>query len=226
LGEDGIREGDMKNLFLVLAILGLVTGAAEGARQAPVTDGVYRTYYPSGALQKEEHYRNKQLSGKVSEYYENGKLRASVGYVAGQREGAGQTYYETGVLKSEGTYRNGSLQGVFKEYDGAGNLSLEKNYINGVLEGIAKTYYPSGMISKQVYYKNAVLNGTAIEFADNGRPRAEESYQDGVLLQRRELEAEDKFLTRQAPSSAVVLPPLKKEAAVSVQTEFAADGKR
>lgn len=215
----------MKKVLCVAVFLALMAGTAGAVKIAPVTDGVYRLYYPSGALQKEENYRNKDLSGQSSEYYENGKLKSTVGYAAGLREGVGQTYYETGILKSEGTYRNGALQGEFREYDKSGNLNASKNYKDGVLNGIAKTYYPSGAVSKQVYYKKAVLDGTAVEFAEDGTPKAEESYQDGILIERRDIAIVSNLATKRASAAPVVLPEIKKNAPASAAADNKPDVK-
>ena len=52
-----------------------------------MNDGVYRAYYPGGAIFQEQNYRNTELDGVAREYYENGKLKALTTYAGGSREG-------------------------------------------------------------------------------------------------------------------------------------------
>ena len=82
----------MKKVWLVLAVLAICCGPAQATlKKTPVTDGVWRVYYPSGAIMREENYKNTDLEGRYSEYYENGKLKSTVIYKGDKRNGPAQT---------------------------------------------------------------------------------------------------------------------------------------
>lgn len=75
------------------------------------SDGLVRTYYPSGRLKEYVPYadlRIGHLHGLVTTWYENGQLASSQPFLRGQRDGALVLYYENGQLKRQTNYTAGA----------------------------------------------------------------------------------------------------------------------
>lgn len=93
-------------------------------------DGIHRTYFKNGKLEKEISYKSNLLDGVFTSYYEDGRLH------------------------QQGCYRSGKLDGIYKAYDEDGILYFEMGYQNGKQDGITKIYYKTGVLQYQDTYKN------------------------------------------------------------------------
>ncbi len=116
--------------------------------------GIFRVYYPDGNLKITElfdengmltgtvqfFYDNKAnsklaefpidhdiINGTLTEYYENGQIKAQIRYKNSRRHGKALFYYPDGKLKIKGHYRNGKKHGIWTFYDKQGNTIKTKN---------------------------------------------------------------------------------------------------
>ena len=97
------------------------------------SDGVHKTYYKNGHLEKEITYKNNK------------------------QDGVYRTYYEDGRLHQEKYYKDGKLDGVFKAYDDEGVLYFEISYKEGVQDGITNSYNKVGILQYRDIYKEGKM---------------------------------------------------------------------
>jgi antitoxin component YwqK of YwqJK toxin-antitoxin module len=176
-------------LFIAVFILSStsLSFAASPANKKPA-DGLYREYYDTGVVQREENYKNYVLDGPAKTFYEDGGLASSATYFAGKRQGYGQTFYKNGKVQTEVNFLNDEIDGPFKEYYETGELKRESAYKAGRLQGSTKLYFQSGALQKQMVYTGGTLNGGASEFNEEGQLVAQEEYKDGNRTSRKEFE--------------------------------------
>lgn len=72
-------------------------------------DGMYREYYPSGALKYEYHYDLGKKTGQWRSWYENGVRWTERDFVNDKLHGKVHVYDTTARLTKEYFYRNGEL---------------------------------------------------------------------------------------------------------------------
>ena len=119
-----------------------------GAPAEGKKDGVYKTYYESGKLQRLETYKAGELDGPYKDYYENGQLEARSTFVAGKVDGPYERYYENGQLEKKFTIVAGEPDGLFEVYYENGQLKERGTYNMGeqcgewIEEGDINTYPP------------------------------------------------------------------------------------
>lgn len=107
--------------------------------KAKKENGVFKDYYEDEQLKEEMTWKNGQLNGPFTEWYNNGTwvdkpmTPTPEGVFAGeqQRELKGQT------KKREGVYVSGQLHGAVKHYDEKGALVRTEQYANGALTSAA-----------------------------------------------------------------------------------------
>lgn len=93
--------------------------------------------------QNEIEYKDDKIyNGIENLYYEDKKIKSSVLYVNGMKEGIKKGFYKNNKIEYERVYKNDLLNGISKSYDLNGNIILEENYKNGVLDGtVVKNIY-------------------------------------------------------------------------------------
>jgi antitoxin component YwqK of YwqJK toxin-antitoxin module len=94
------------------------------------TDGVHKTFFKNGKLEREVTYKNNVLDGDYRTYYENGRVH------------------------QEKHYKDGKLNGVFKAYDEENVLYFENNYKDDKQDGISNKYYMNGILQYRDTYKD------------------------------------------------------------------------
>ncbi|MBI5145454.1 MAG: toxin-antitoxin system YwqK family antitoxin [Candidatus Omnitrophica bacterium] len=108
--KDGKRDGPAyvyteKGILQIETIYkaGRFIDSREFDEQGKPRVGIYKEYYPSGAVWTEANYKEGRLEGEARVYYENGRVN------------------------SEFTYQKGKLQQE-KTFDQSGSLTHQKNY--------------------------------------------------------------------------------------------------
>lgn len=140
-------------------------------------EGIWKWFYKSGQLLREEQYKNGKESGRSIEYCDTGKVIVLGQYINGKEEG--EWFYEIGDHQEKGNYENGMKQGIWKHtylttgklrfegeyyedlpqgkhtwYYENGQKMLEGEYISGEKEGLWKRYLLDGTVSISIEYKN------------------------------------------------------------------------
>lgn len=122
-------------------------------------EGVWKGYYPGGAVKHEITFKDGIANGIARFYFENGqvweegvwreafwvgdyRLYHSNGQAAyeftyneiGKRQGEQRYYYRDGNIMYKGKWANGTVDGHVEVYDTSGNLQQVRNYQNGAFE--------------------------------------------------------------------------------------------
>ena len=103
---------------------------------------------------------DKKYTGTRIQNYPNGKIKSSVQYVDGRRNGEAKNFYE-----------NGKKQGTTFYYYQDGKVYRESHYVDDKLDGLRKVYNSSGRVMAEMPYKNGYPGKGLQEFLLNGNPR-------------------------------------------------------
>lgn len=98
-----------------------------------VMEGLKKTFYQSGRLQRTFWYVNGLRQDSSCWYYEEGQIFRTTPYRNDTIDGIQKQYYRTGELKAEMGYRNGYRTDFFREFTRDGRL------VSGYPELVIKT---------------------------------------------------------------------------------------
>ena len=82
----------MLRFLLVTVFILSSTALSFAATVKKPADGLYREYYVTGVVQREENYKNYVLDGPAKTFFEDGGLASAATYVDGKRQGPGKTF--------------------------------------------------------------------------------------------------------------------------------------
>ncbi len=88
------------------------------------------------------------------EYYINGAIKSTIGYIDGVRNGNCSYYNNDGTLYSSMTYWNGQLEGLLISFYENGLTKNKTLYKNGIKEGLEQRYYENGQLQSEEHYLN------------------------------------------------------------------------
>lgn len=107
---------------------------------------------------------NPVANGIVKDYYDNGKMEASVFYKNGKKDGNAQFYFENGTLKSKGQLKGNLRNKSWVFYDEKGNQIKKLKYKNGTVQIPEKTlqsyvgkYQVEEDVFRRISYKEGKL---------------------------------------------------------------------
>jgi antitoxin component YwqK of YwqJK toxin-antitoxin module len=110
--------------------------------------GLWKYFYPDGAVLSEEHYEFGYLEGIQSVYYPDGQITATSNYKRGLLEGITSKYGNTGILIEEITYQNNIPNGLAKYFELNGSLKEMGVFKDGERLGNWE-YYINGELAKE-----------------------------------------------------------------------------
>jgi antitoxin component YwqK of YwqJK toxin-antitoxin module len=174
----------------------------EGNYQDDMKDGYFKVYAENGDLisldkyvkdvKQPEAQEVRKLDVK-SEYYPDGKVKASGTFHDGIPEGIYREYshdgqithsliYNMGTIIGEGIVKeDGNRDGHWKDLYPDGKLKAEGDYKDGLQVGEWKFYYPGGKLEQfGKYTTTGKLNGTWKWYYDSGQIKREEEYNNGL----------------------------------------------
>lgn len=93
--------------------------------------GIWKHYYPGGALHFEGVYENGLKEGKWKYYAETKELIQEGTYLSGMFHAQWKWYYLDGTIHREEYYRKGKEDGLFQEWDNQGKQILRGEYESG-----------------------------------------------------------------------------------------------
>jgi antitoxin component YwqK of YwqJK toxin-antitoxin module len=114
-------------------------------------EGMFYYYHSNGNMSMSGLYNQGLRNGIWISHYANGKLKDSISYWNGKKNGSFQRFHLTGTLYISGNYADDVMQGEWREF-----------YQNGKPASI--TEYAQGSITKVIYYTRA---GEKIEQEQN-----------------------------------------------------------
>lgn len=116
-----------------------------------VREGLTKTFYPSGRLQRTFLYEKGLRQDSSCWYYEEGQLFRTTPFRNDTMEGIQKQYYRTGELKAEMGYKKGLRTDFFREFTREGNLVKD---------------YPEIIVKKEDKYKTAGQYNIILELSD------------------------------------------------------------
>lgn len=122
-----------------------------------ILDGVKRTYYNDGKVEREIYYKEGQFNGSFRIFSAEGKVVDELNYVAGQKDGLNKYYYSDGTLLRTEYWDKGVKNGDFKVYYIQGHLQSHEVYKKGNKEGTWVEYYADQKLKRRAIYKKDVL---------------------------------------------------------------------
>lgn len=121
--------------------------------------GLWKWYYESGILLREESFRKGLEDGMMREYLEDETIITEGEFIDGKKEGP--WLYQHGDHKEEGEFRDGLKHGVWKyHYITTNELNFEGNFIDGEPNGKHIFYFKNGKKQREEYYAMGTKSGT------------------------------------------------------------------
>lgn len=146
-----------------------------------IKHGLYKSWYSNGKPKIHGQYIQGELSGVVSEWYENGNLKEKCVYMNSVKHGNCNLYFPTGKIWKNQTFTFGVLEGPLKQWHPNGKLEETVAYKKGKKDGLGKLYYDNGNLKRQGYYSQGLLQGEAWKYYPNGKPWVMAHYRNDTL---------------------------------------------
>ncbi len=132
--------------------------SGKGSYYAGERDGDWKIYSENGAwLYAKVHYKNGELNGTRTEYFESGEESSELEYRNGERDGYLKSFYQNGTIEQEGWYVYGEKQGDWYEYNQRGVVSAHRYYMNDEIYGYQVFNDEKGKKDEEDYYNQTNL---------------------------------------------------------------------
>lgn len=150
--------------------------------------GIWKEFYPTGALKQEVNYSDDKMHGYLKEYSLTGSLLNTTKYLNGAIQANAPElakldvrteYYDNGQARFTRTYKDGVEEGIHREFSQEGKVIGAKVYAEGVLtaegildtagrqQGMWKELYPDGKIKSKGEYINSKRVGEWVFYHPN-----------------------------------------------------------
>ena len=129
-------------------------------------NGLKKTYYNDGTIEKEFYLKDGKLNGVGKAYYSNGQLSVYSNFINGKKQGTSKEYDEEGNTTAEYNYINDEISGPYKIYKD-GKLKMTGSTLNGEKNGKFIEFNEEGLINRDYTMKTGVLDGLSTEYYFN-----------------------------------------------------------
>lgn len=163
-------------------------------------------------------------------------------YAGDKREGTAYFYYPDGKVRQTITYNDGKKEGLSKEFDREGNVITLLEYNNdflisrerinrtdnkGLKQGEWKEFYANGNIKTEKNYKDDLLHGYYKEYDTRGVLVMTMLYDNGSIVKSEvedqpDIEIENRY---DQNNRLVYSGPFRNKVPVGIHREYDADGK-
>jgi antitoxin component YwqK of YwqJK toxin-antitoxin module len=127
----------------------------EGAYLNDEKEGLWKRYYPNGAVRSEIYYQVGKPEGPYKLYYANGKVEETGRWHDGKLTDRFQRYHSNGILKEALTYnQEGNRHGRQQYYHENGTMALEVDMQLGAEQGVQKRYDEQGQLMEERNFDN------------------------------------------------------------------------
>jgi antitoxin component YwqK of YwqJK toxin-antitoxin module len=141
--------------------------------------GLWKWYYESGNLLREEEYDAGKENGWMKELSDSGFIITEGEYIDGLKEG--KWIYQIADHKEIGNYKSDSKDSIWIHYYiKSGNKSYEGNYIEGNPDGKHKYYYENGKIKEEQNYAMGKRDGSWRKYNEDGLVFIEILYKNDI----------------------------------------------
>jgi hypothetical protein len=110
----------------------------------PRRSGPARTWYDSGVLWTEGHWRDGLRDGPFVEYHRNGRKARAGRFERGDKAGRWTIWYESGQVEEETGFRAGMTDGPFTAYWPNGKVRTMGRHCGGAQCGTWRSYDQDG----------------------------------------------------------------------------------
>jgi TonB family protein len=162
--------------------------------------GAHIYEYGSRIIYMIGEFSNKRLSvreGKLTTFYENGKILSQGNYVDDKKDGDWIWYDKYGRLYCKGHLKQDLADGYWVIYFENGKIDNEHHFLNGKLNGSYKTYFENGNIDEEGTYLNDEFVDTRKLYFDSGTLCAIETYKEGKVADCKYFNKEDKEIKKE-----------------------------
>lgn len=135
-------------------------------------DGLYRSYYESGALKTEMIYKDGHIEDTVKKYYDDGKtIEEKSLYKNDQLNGTRTLYYPNGKVEQVEHYTDDKFDGPFVSFYEQGQKHEVGQFANEFRTGKWLLYYKDGRLKSEYLYngKSNDENGPYKEYFKDGK---------------------------------------------------------
>jgi antitoxin component YwqK of YwqJK toxin-antitoxin module len=159
----------MKKMLMALVALLLSSGVLSAQRVELIAaggngesfTGLKVMYNAADQKTAEIAFVNGKPEGKITRFYENGQVKETGYYLAGQKHGSWSAYNENGQLMSTAHFHNGNKDGEWLVWDTEGNLRYKLTYKNGEPVGEWAMFDERGKVSDRKQLENESSNAQA-----------------------------------------------------------------
>lgn len=175
---------------------------SEGKRKNFILDSTWVFYNQVGDTLEKINYKNGKKNGFYYKYAYNGNkpdgyIAIKELFVNDLREGTGTYYYADGKIRLTIPYKEGKKEGIAREYDREGNIITILEYHKNILinrqkvnrrnqenqkDGLWLEFYDDGKFRKEENYSNGLLDGYVREYDRNGNIKLVLYYKEGRLI--------------------------------------------
>ncbi|HEX2968068.1 MAG TPA: hypothetical protein VHO46_03105 [Bacteroidales bacterium] len=238
--KNGKPEGYWKS-FYVTGIL-----KSEGRRTNHLLDSIWVFYDQTGDVNEKISYLYGKKNGWYLKYKKDpgeGLYLWSQELFAGdKKEGVATLYYPDGKIKQTIPYNDGKKEGLSREFDKDGNIITLYEYHNDFLvsrdrinrtdtkrfkQGPWKEFYADGKIKSESNYLDDMLNGYYKEYDEKGNLVLTTLYEKGAIVKsdiedQHEIEIINKY---DENGKVIYSGPYRKNVPVGIHRKYGADGK-
>jgi antitoxin component YwqK of YwqJK toxin-antitoxin module len=144
----------------------------EGDYKDNMKQGIWVTYFPSGAVKSKITFKDNRPEGYCITYFENGNVQEEGTWSNNRWTGAYKLRYENGTIQHEFTYNdNGKRSGENKYYYPNGKLMIDENCTDGKQTGVTTEYYDDGTVKAKEVFNNGALDTTKTQRFEQKTPQ-------------------------------------------------------
>lgn len=138
--------------------------------------------YQDGQLIEEGRYSNSKRIGIWRRYWPNGAVMSEITYQMGRPRGEYRTYYPSGKVEEQGSWDLDRNTGTFQRYHPNGKLAQDFVFnANGVRDGEQKYYHENGQLAVQVHVDEGREDGALKRFTPDGQLQQVAEFESGVI---------------------------------------------
>jgi antitoxin component YwqK of YwqJK toxin-antitoxin module len=225
-----------------------VTGIkkSEGKRTNFLLDSIWLFYDQSGDTLEKINYLYGKKNGYYFKYKKDPAEGLYIWsrelYAGDKKEGTAYLYFPDGKIKQTLSYNNGKKEGLSKEFDQKGVVITLMEYSNdflvsrekvnrvdnnGLKQGVWKEFYPSGGIKTEKSYKDDQLHGYYKEYDNKGNLTLTMLYDNGAIVKSNVEDQPDIEVVNRysADNKLIYNGPYRNGIPVGIHREYGPDGK-
>lgn len=148
-------------------------------------NGTYTDYYDSGVREDSTTFKEGKVDGLYYEHTRSGGLRRMRTFTAEGANGPSERYYQCGTKEYDIALKNGKAEGAVTGYYADGRKEFEGVFADDKRNGVNRNFDREGRISSEVSYVNGENDGPFKYYHGNGQLRLEGTSKAGVTVGER-----------------------------------------